>query len=330
MLNDIYKGVSALEWTKVSLSVSAKDIDAISGILFEFGVFGIEIIDTNEMAAFFSDTTYNWDYIDEKLLHSSTASPVIVFYLGTDDVSTISFNSIKCKLDDLSSRRAIEHVKIIQEHVNDQDWLHEWKKHFHAFYIGKVVIMPEWETHLPKDDCILFSIDPGSAFGTGQHPTTAMCIMALQNDVNVDGGMVLDIGCGSGILSIISLLLGASRVVCCDIDPAITEIVLKNAKLNPINLNDLEIYTGNILDDENLINKISCYKYDVIVANIVADVIISLAPLVPRLLKPNGVFIASGIIDERLAEVNEILLKNGLAISHLESLDGWYCVITHG
>ena len=313
----------------MSLITSAKDIEILTGILIDVGIHGIEIIDANEMHLFLSETSNHWDYVDESLLSCSGAAPVIVFYLGTDNASYASLDSLKARLNELESSHIIDPVSITHERVNDQDWLHEWKKHFHEIEIGKILVRPVWESQCAINDRIVFAIDPGSAFGTGQHPTTAMCIKALSDEVNISD-VVLDIGCGSGILSIISLLLGARKVVCCDVDPTIKEVVERNARINSIDMNALEILIGDITTNSSVLEEIARLKYDVIAANIVADVIISIAPLAKRLLKQDGIFITSGIIDDRIENVCTELVKCGFTIKRQEHIDGWYCVIANG
>jgi len=320
-----------LDWTKIEIKTTNKGSDAITGLLMEAGIHSVEIVDHSEMMAFLSASSSQWDYIDDCLLPQAgheISDASIIFYLGTDCESIDSINAIKKKLDALKSKENngdYGSLSITQEIVNDQDWLHEWKKHFTPIRIGRILIVPEWDA-LSHEGDIVFRIDPGSAFGTGQHATTALCIESLQEHMSL-GDAVLDIGCGSGILSIISLLLGAKQVTGCDIDPVAIEVTKKNANLNNIDEESMGLYIGDIITNHELQNKINV-GYDIIVANIVADVIIKLATLVPALLKSKGIFIASGIIEERLDEVLSAL--SHLRISGIKSSDGWCCVVAHG
>lgn len=317
-----------MEWIKVSLQTTPWGIEVATGILMNFGIHGVEIVDSSEMRKNLEEKTVNWDYLDDTILAAtkSKINPVLSFYIGTDSESMGTLRSFKEKI--IGFDHGCEPI-ITEEKVDDQDWLHEWKKHFHEMQIGKIVILPEWEPCNIQDDRIVFTIDPGSAFGTGQHPTTAMCIEQLQHEIS-ENDIVLDIGCGSGILSIISLLLGSSSVACCDIDPSVKDVVVRNAMLNPVSTDDLKIYIGDILVDDEVYKKIANQKYDIVIANIVADVIIALVPLIPRLLKPAGVFIASGIIIERLEEVKSTFAQNNLTIKSTITSDGWCCITAHG
>jgi len=285
------------------------------------GVQGVEIVDATEMANHFAQTSQGWDYIDEALLPDTATDNIakIIFYLGTTDDSSALLSKIKHALGH-------EH-QLTVETVNDETWLHEWKKHFHPIRIGRVLVVPEWEANQPHDSEIVFIIDPGSAFGTGQHATTMLCIKALQGLVHPDS-KVLDIGCGSGILSIISRQLGANRVVGCDIDPSAVEVALKNAQLNNVT-DGMHMYSGNILSDTSVLSKIGG-GYDIVIANIVADVIIAIAPMLHNLLAPGGKFVASGIIDERLRDVLEAFSANNIEVVSTESHEGWCCVVANG
>ena len=327
------KGLDFLEWTKASIKTTSLGTEIITALLVDMGISGVEIQDNASMKEFFSIEKTNWDYIDEALLSplldSDNDTASVVFYLGTDIESQSLLSRINENLDSLALNGAdLGELSLSLETVNDQDWLHEWKRFFHPIRIGRVLIVPEWDSS-SYDNEIVFTIDPGSAFGTGQHATTMLCIEALQAHLQ-EGDTILDIGCGSGILSIISLLLGAKHVAACDIDPAATEITRKNAGLNPVNQSQLEILTGDIFTNPDLQDKLNRYQYDIVVANIVADVIICLAPIVKCMLKPGGTFVASGIICERLSDVTEAFCANNLKINDIKTSEGWCCVIANG
>jgi len=310
-------------------------IEAITNLLMDLGIYGVEIIDQAEMAEFFAKDSPHWDYIDEAMLsqvRASEAEASIIFYIGTDRESSDLLKRVNEELSRLKAcpqSAPLGSLALQAEAVNDQDWLHEWKKHFEPIRIGRVLIVPEWDDNAHPEDEIVFTIDPGSAFGTGQHATTMLCIESLQDRVRL-GSSVLDIGCGSGILSIISLLLGAGQATACDIDPSAVEVTKKNAKINPIDQSSLRAFAGDILSSPELLKNISQGKFDIIIANIVADVIKGLAPLVKNLLAPDGVFIASGIIEERLSDVLLSLSANKLNVVETKTADGWCCVVANG
>ena len=324
-----------MEWIKAAVNTTSQGADIIASMLLDLGIPGVEIIDKSEMAEFFDRSSSQWDYIDDALrpaLDEWEKTASVIFYLGTDRESMALLKQINMELEALKARLAssdsLGSLALSVETANDQDWLHEWKKYFQPIRIGKVLIVPEWDQDNHKSD-IVFTIDPGSAFGTGQHATTALCIEALQEYIR-PGSTVLDIGCGSGILSIISLLLGAKQVVGCDIDPTAVEVAKKNAALNPINQSSLQVYSGDVLENTELQAKIGQTKYDIVIANIVADVIIRLSPLVGNLLKPKGLFIASGIITERLDDVKASLAVNRYSLLEVKQAEGWCCVVANG
>jgi len=322
-----------MNWTKVEIQTTSIGTEVILGVLIAMGVSGVQIEDYAERAVYLQECSY-WDYIDSELLDCHSKVPVtasVIVYLGTDEESNKLLASIKERLAQLKYDDTTDDIgtlNITTSVVSDESWLHEWKKHFRPTQVGRVLIVPEWEDVAHECE-IKFVIDPGSAFGTGQHATTVMCIEALQERMTINTD-VLDIGCGSGILAIISLLLGANHVVGCDIDPAAVEVTRKNAALNMINQLSLDVYHGDILRDKPLRMTLKQRRYGVITANIVADVIIELASLIPQLLQEGGYFIASGIINERLDDVVSALGAANMKICDIKSRDGWCCVTAHG
>jgi len=330
-----------MEWTKVFIQTTTFGTEIVMGVLLSLGVLGVEIVDPRERANYLEGITRTWDYVDESLMESGNNKDeaTVIFYVTTDEHGLTLINKIFDKLELVRSdfeheSNTLESLIIKTESTDDDNWLHEWKKHFKPFDIGNVVIVPEWEEYEQTGDEIIFKIDPGTAFGTGQHETTKLCVLSLQEYVKPNDS-ILDIGCGSGILSCVSLLLGAKLAFACDIDPAgAISATKRNANLNgiecvsnEINAKGLVLQAGDILSDKVLLNQIKQRKYDVVVANIVADVIIELLPLLPELLKPNGYFISSGIIDERLDDVIKSFTDNGVAIEDTILLDSWCCVV---
>ena len=324
-----------MEWRKTTITTTDQGAEIITGLLLDLGVSGVEIIDKKERSDFFANGSSQWDYVDELLQTQAGEcenSVSIVFYLGADNESESLLKGIKMGIEYIKSCASdielLGSLSLSTETVNDQDWLHEWKKHFQPIRIGIVLIVPEWDKDAHESD-IIFTIDPGSAFGTGQHATTMLCVEALQKHMKPKN-MVLDVGCGSGILSIISLLLGAKQAVGCDIDPAAVEVTRKNAGLNPVDASALKLYVGDILTCTELQASINHFKFDIVVANIVADTIINLSPIISNILKPRGVFIASGIIIERLEDVIATLTFNDFEIIDIKISEGWCCVVANG
>jgi len=316
-----------MEWTKASIETTSLGVDAVTGALMSCGINGVEIIDSVERARYFADSTRTWDYADESLLLADdNERAYVVFYVTKDNAGDSLLIQVKESLERLAlCDFDLGTLKIRQEFANDETWLHEWKKHFVPIRIGRVVVVPEWVEYQAQTEDIIFKIDPGSAFGTGQHQTTQLCISALQKWVSPQDN-VLDIGCGSGILSIISLLLGAGNVCAIDIDPAgAIAATKKNAELNPINLGLMKVLAGDVLSNTDIRQTIGS-GYNIVVANIVADVIIPLARIVNSFTK-GGLFIASGIITDRLNDVRKAFEDAGITIIEEEELEGWHCVV---
>ena len=217
-------------------------------------------------------------------------------------------------------------LDITVKNIKEDDWANNWKKYFKPFAVGdKIVIRPSWEEYNDDGNKTVLKIDPGHVFGTGTHETTQLCIELIENYLKKDD-MVLDIGCGSGILSIASLLLGAKYADAVDIDPNAIDIAYTNAGMNDIGRETYDVVSGNILEDEDLNEKYSGKKYDVVEANIVADVIIALTDKIPQYIKDGGVFISSGIIVERLDDVLEALKGHGFEVLEVKKKKGWSAI----
>lgn len=317
-----------MQWIKASIETTSPGVETVTAILMSCGITGVEIIDSQERARYFADTARTWDYADESLLAADSDWAYVVFYVTQNEEGDKLLTNVRGNLSQFlcTSSMDIGSLAVRVESANDETWLHEWKKHFKPLRLGRVVVVPEWEDFTPQDGDIVFTIDPGSAFGTGQHQTTQLCINALQNHVQKND-KVLDIGCGSGILSIISLLLGAQYVCAIDVDPAgAITATKKNAELNPIDLNKLKVMAGDVLSRADVREEVMETEYDLVVANIVADVIIPLVPLAREFAKPGGLFVASGIISDRLDDVLEAFEKGGITVLAQDELEGWHCI----
>ena len=212
---------------------------------------------------------------------------------------------------------------ISSSETEDLDWINNWKKYFSSFTIGDILIKPTWEEVKPEDaDKFMIEIDPGISFGTGKHETTQLCIRQLRKYMK-DSAKVLDVGCGSGILSIVALKLGAGEVVGTDIDKDCIMSANENLKVNHLEHAKTEFYVGNLIDDTQLQQTVGSDCYDIVVANILADVIIPMAPVIPARLKKDGIFITSGIIDFKEQEVKEALEKAGFEILETNYQGEW-------
>ena len=317
-----------INWIEVKISTTTDAIDSVSGILLSIGISGFVIEDANDFNEFLTSTEYRWDYIDEELMQRQNSPTSITVYLPENEQGKQWLFEIKDRLETAKiSSPEIDFgtLEIELKNIREEDWANNWKQHFKPFCVGnKLLIKPTWETVEDIEDRTVLDIDPGSSFGTGQHHTTKLCLERLEEIVK-GGEKVLDLGAGSGILSIGALLLGAQSAVGIDIDENSVRIAKENAAQNGID-SRFNAMCGNIIDDISLREKIGS-NYDVVVANIVADVIILMSPLFKEFMHQNSTLIVSGIINRQKDEVKDALLKNGFKIlTALESND-WSCIV---
>jgi ribosomal protein L11 methyltransferase len=305
-------------WTRASVKTDGLGAEIVMGVLIDAGVVGMEIVDAEERARHLRETAAAWDYADEALLAGGDGTVCVVFYVAQGVEGEALLEGVRGRLAGLGD------FVISLEGADDEDWKNEWKKHFKPMKIGRVVVVPQWEEYSAGGGEVCFWIDPGSAFGTGQHATTRLCVEVMQ-DVSLDGARVLDLGCGSGILGIISLLLGAGHLTAVDIDPAgAIAATRENARLNGISAEQISVFAGDALSDGAFREQLGG-GYGLVLANIVADVIIPLAPIAYGLLAAGGAFICSGIIDERAGEVLLALERAGFVVADEKRDDGWVC-----
>lgn len=318
-----------MDWIKVIVFTTSDGIEAVCGRLYQLGITGIEIQDEKDFKDFLEENKQYWDYVDEDLIREKEGETNISVYVPNDVTGAEMLAQIKTsmlELKELDSENQFGRLEIEIENMSEEDWSNNWKKYFHPIEIGKrLLIKPEWEELDKETERIVFDINPGMSFGTGSHHTTQLCLENLEKTVK-NGDKVLDLGCGSGILSVISLMLGADEAVAVDIDPNAVDTAYDNAKRNGVDISTYKVYAGNVLTDEEL-NKKICGKYDVVVANIVADVIIGLSHKAKEFLKEGGVFITSGIIEEREDEVKEALLEAGFEICETYKRKDWVCIV---
>ncbi len=322
-----------MEWIQISITTAHDGADALCAALENTGIRGFEIEDPADFTEFMHDEFPYRDYVDDDLVRKKTSGEVLVkVYISNNEAGHEQLMRVK---ECLAFLKSIEEsdgsikfgtLKLSMQSMNEEDWAENWKQFFHPLKIGKrLLIRPEWEDCENEDRRVVFTINPGMSFGTGSHATTQLCLEAIEKYTK-SGDTVLDLGCGSGILSIVALLLGASHATALDIDKNAVDIAKRNAKLNGVDLSKYDAYAGNVLNDESLIEKFSAEKYDIVAANIVADVIIGIAPFVGSFVKDGGIFIASGIITERLSEVLSHLEKS-FKIIQISDKNGWASVI---
>lgn len=317
-----------MNWIKSIIHTTSAGIESVVGGLLNVGINGTQIEDEADFNDFLEHNKEFWDLVDDELIEQKKGGTKVIFYLADNEYLAENIANVKGALAFLKSFDAdgkFGDLTIETESVCEEDWANNWKKYFKVLEIGeKITVCPVWES-VPETNRIVFKINPGMSFGTGTHHSTKMCIEELEKIIKT-GDEVLDIGCGSGILSIVSLLLGAKNATAVDIDPNCVHIAYENAALNGIFEDDYTVLPGNVLSDDALFAKISDKKYDVVEANIIADVIIALAPKAKKLTKKGGVFITSGIIINRADEV-ENELKKYFKIEKIKQSGEWISMV---
>ncbi|WMJ22140.1 50S ribosomal protein L11 methyltransferase [Paludicola sp. MB14-C6] len=305
-------------WTEVTIYTTSEGIDIISGFLTVHGIKGHVIEDAKDFCEFLEGTTTHWDYVDDSLMELKEKESNVKFYLSDNLQGIESFNQIKAALEGqraLNEGIDLGRLTIETSNVNEEDWSTAWKKYYHPTKIGKrLVVVPCWEKYTLANNEVQVTLDPGMAFGTGTHETTRLCMQLLEDCVKEDTTM-LDIGTGSGILAITALLLGAKQAVGVDIDELSVKVAQENADLNHVG-EKIELVCGDLTE------KISG-TYDVVCANIVADVIIRLSKDVKNFMHQNSILLVSGIIDERCDEVIAALQQANLNIVEKITENGW-------
>lgn len=318
-----------MDWIEVTIYTSSDGIEAVTGRLYQLGVTGVSIEDEADFLEFLEDNKGRWDYVDDDLMKSMHSETKVKFYIRNDSNSLDMLSAVRQTLNELKAlddASQFGRLEIDTGELSEQDWANNWKQYFHTFEIGnRIVIQPEWEGEEIASDKLIFKINPGMSFGTGTHHTTKMCIEELDFLVK-DGDNLLDLGCGSGILSLISLLLGANSAFAVDIDTMAVDISYQNAELNGIS-KGYEAVAGDILSDTALGERILAKEYEIVVANIVADVIIPLAPFAFKALKNGGSFITSGIIQDRADDVRSALLSVGFEIKKEKHSGEWVAFV---
>ncbi|MHB1314977.1 MAG: 50S ribosomal protein L11 methyltransferase [Christensenellales bacterium] len=311
-----------MQYHEITVVTTSEGADAVSNLFLELGAGGTAIEDKSDLDE--ARLAMQWDYADDDLLSHLNGEAHVKAYFSAAD------GKFQTRLrEELERLRGfgweMGKLEVRTRIINGEDWAESWKKYYKPIPLGRLVICPVWEAYDAKNGEIVLKMEPGMMFGSGQHETTSMCLQQLQDMVQ-PGMRVLDVGSGSGILSIASLLLGAKEAVGVDIDPNGVETAYQNGACNGITKDTYTVYAGNVLSDEALIKKIGD-GYDLVVANIVADVIIALLPLFGMFLKESGRCIVSGIISERIADVEKALLRNGFAVQSSKRDGEWAAIM---
>jgi ribosomal protein L11 methyltransferase len=317
-----------MEWTEVNIYTTTEGIELLCSKLGDIGIKGFSIKDSEDFKEFLENKNGQWDYIDDDLMGLSECETCITVYIPTNGQGAEMLVAIKSMLAEMKAADTegmYGRLEAEMSSIREEDWANNWKQYFKPFKVGeKLVIKPSWEDYDNSDGRIILEIDPASSFGTGKHHTTRLCLEVLEKYLN-KGDKLLDMGCGSGILSIGAMLLGAGSAVAVDIEENAAVTAMENAVKNNISPDKYRTYFGNILTDEELADEIDD-KYDIIAANIVADVLIAMKESFRRYLRSGGILIVSGIIEERMNEVIDALISAGFRDPEPEVREGWAAV----
>ena len=312
-----------MQWLELKIDTTPVGLTPVSDLVEGLGVTGLIIEDEGDFHDFLENNHQYWDYVDDDLMEAKRGICRITFYVSADNEGMDTVAKVRVALGELKNRRSdCGSLLMTMAQVDDADWENNWKQYYKPMEIGeRLIVVPEWESANTAGRIALI-LNPGLTFGTGSHATTRLCLTALEKHV-AQGQRVLDLGCGSGILSIAALLLGAEHAFACDIDEKCVDVAYENAALNGIGKDKYTVRWGDVLSDRQLQKEMGG-QYDIIVANIVSDVIIGLASQVRPFLKEGGLFLTSGIIDTRAAEVAQKLRAAGWEIVEERQSEGWF------
>ena len=319
-----------MKWLEIHIDTNHAGLDTVEALLSSLDVDGLVIDDEAEFQDFLENNRQYWDYVDEDLEASMRGKSRITFYLPADETGFSKMAEVRIALEKLKRDRTdCGTLLMTLDNLEDADWENNWKQYYKPMEIGeRLLVIPQWLQEDPKVKKLLSQgrvpliLDPGLTFGTGSHATTRLCLTALERYIH-GGERVLDLGCGSGILSIAALRLGAASATAVDIDDKCLTVAYENAALNGIGKDTYTVLVGDVFSDEAFRARVGG-GYDILAANIVADVIKALAPMARSFLKPGGLFLCSGIIDDRAEEVAQALTDAGLEILETHDSEGWF------
>ena len=312
-----------MKWYKYRLKTTTEAEDIVSSMLADLGIEGVEIEDKIPLTQRDKEQMFV-DILPETEPDDGVA--YLSFYLEPDADREKVLLEVRQELKEMSSYVNVGECLIEESQTEDVDWVNNWKQYFHQFYVDDILIIPSWEDVRPEDsNKMVIHIDPGTAFGTGMHETTQLCIRQIRNYVT-DSTKILDVGCGSGILGMLALKFGAAYSVGTDLDPCAIEATYENMEVNGIPKERYEVMIGNIIDDRQTQDKVGYACYDIVVANILADVLVELTPVIVNQLKPGGIYITSGIIDDKEQTVVDAVKAAGLEVLSVTYQGEWVCV----
>ena len=309
-----------MKWNKFRIKTTTEAEDIVCSSLMDLGVQGVEVEDKipltqREKEQMFVDILPEID-VDDGVAYIS-------FYLEEDEDK----EKMREELKEIGTYVNVGSMEIEESQTEDVDWVNNWKQYFHQFTIDDVLIIPSWEDVQPEDeDKMIIHIDPGTAFGTGMHETTQLCIRQIKKYVTEDTE-ILDVGCGSGILGMLALKFGAKHSTGTDLDPCAIDATHENMDVNGISRDQYRVMIGNIIDDKEVQDQVGYDRYDIVAANILADVLVPLTPVILNHLKTGGIYITSGIIEEKEETVVEAVKAAGLTVLEVNHQGEWVSVV---
>ena len=312
-----------MKWNKFTLKTRSEVEDIVISTLADVGIEGVEIQDKQPLTE--SDKQQMFvDIMPD--IPDDDGIAYLNFYLDVDEDKEKVLADVREALAEMQEFLDLGECSITESETEDKAWINNWKQYFKQFYVDDILIIPSWEEVKPEDqDKMIIHIDPGTAFGTGMHETTQLCIRQLKKYVTKDTEL-LDVGTGSGILSIIALKLGARHAVGTDLDPCAVPAVEENKEVNGIPVEAFDMMIGNIIDDKEVQDRVGYEKYDIVTANILADVLVPLTPVIVHQMKPGAVYITSGILDVKEEVVKEAVVAAGLEVVEVTHQGEWVSV----
>ena len=316
-----------MQWLEITVETAPQGIEEVAASLSAGGFADLILEDQTQFEEFLEGNRAYWDYIDEALQQQLQGLSRIKLYLADSDKAGLArLEELLSQLRSRDPAGQLGSLKMEKALLPDTDWEESWKENYPPQPIGQtLVVLPYWLADTDTEGRRPVILDPGLTFGTGAHPSTRMVLETMEKSVR-PGVSCLDLGSGSGILSIAALRLGANRAVGVDIDPKAEDIARENAAYNGIGSPEFTALTGNVLSDKTLMQRLQKDRYDVVLVNIVADVIIALAPVLPEFLGKDTLLICSGILDTRLSDVKEALEKAGIVIAAEKACEDWRCI----
>ena len=312
-----------MRWNKFRLKTTTEAEDIVSSMLMDLGIEGVEIEDKVPLTRSDKEQMFV-DILPETEEDDGVA--YLSFYTEADADIGQTLADIRRELEEMSDYVDVGECLIEESQTEDVDWVNNWKQYFHQFYVDDILIIPSWEDVAPADsDKLVIHIDPGTAFGTGMHETTQLCIRQLRKYVT-SGHKILDVGCGSGILGMLALKFGAAYLVGTDLDSCAINATHDNMEVNGISRERYEVLIGNIIDDKAIQDKAGYAQYDIVVANILADVLTELTPVIVNQMRTGGIYITSGIIDDKEKIVADAIEKAGLEVLEVTYQGEWVSV----